>query len=246
MLEGGQLVRDVIEGGPGTAVGCRRVLVVADSQIIREGVGAMFERAGTVHATVGTATLPEVVGVGWDLVVVWIDDRDGLDHFATVQRIATCETLRAGGARVVALHARELSMLVQLRLAEVGVRRAVTLSGFERHGVFAALDDAAEGLRVPDAAHLRAALGLAPHGRIDVLLDAAGALPAQVWSHGLPQDRLPVTRAQITHLRRVALVDAGLTAPSYAKYASSVRRAPDLPLWSDVRGVVRQAWGHAA
>jgi len=120
VLQGGQPVPNEIEGGPGTAVGCLRVPVVADSQIIREGVRAMLERAATVHATVGTARLSATVGAGWDLVIVWIDAQDGLDRFATVQRIATCETLRASMLQVVALHGGELSMLVQLRRAEAG------------------------------------------------------------------------------------------------------------------------------
>lgn len=227
-----------------SSVDGRGILVVSDDLVIRGGLVAILGSAGVAHRTVSLERLAVLDLAPWGTVLVWIEYGDGADAFATVQRCAQLGADVTGRTRLVAVHARELPAIVRLRLVEAGFRSAVPLAELTSRGLGA--EPLGEALLRPHllepAALLRAGLGLAPHGRLGDLLRDASAVPAGVWTSGRAQADLPLRRREVESLRRAALA-AGVRLPRYEIYACSTRAAPTLPLWRDVREVVRAAWG---
>jgi hypothetical protein len=134
---------------------------------------------------------------------------------------------------------------VRLRLAEAGVRYLVPDAWLADH-----LDSLADRIRaadIPIRYHLetplaiRQSLGLSLAGELAPLVDAALAVPAEVWTSGAALDRLPLSRADVRRLRSLALHAAGVPAPDFSRYASSLRAAPTTPEWVTVRTIVRAA-----
>lgn len=221
-------------------------LVVSDDPIFRAGVRSVLADHGILCWADRVSELdPATIGV-WDVVLAKVASRDRLDPYAPIR------TLRALGDRlatvpVVAVAHPGLHPVVRLRLAEAGVRYLVPDSWLADH-----LDSLAERIRdadIPIRYHLetplamRQSLGLSLAGDLQPLLDAALALPPAVWLSGAALDRLPLSRADVRRIRTLALEVAGIPAPDFARYASSMRTAPSTPEWVTVRSVVRAALG---
>lgn len=239
-----QLEQRVLDALPGHA----SVLVVSDDPIIRAGLQAVLTGSGSVCWADSSEHLDASTATSWDYILVWLNSPRGVDPFGAITRIDALGAEVTTRVPVVAVHAgRSLSPLVHLRLAEAGARYAVGHAWLSANlaGLAAMLAAAA----VPQRFHLgtplalRQSLGLRLSGELEPLLAAALQLPPRVWTGHLPQSQLPISRSEIAQLRRIALEQAGIPAPDFSKYATSLRRAPDLPEWPRVREVVRAAFG---
>lgn len=239
------LEKRLLDALPGQA----SVLVVSDDPIIRAGLQAVLTESGAVCWAVDTAHFDSISASSWDYILVWMNAPRGIDLFGAISRIRTLGTAVTTRIPVVAIHSGSLVPIVQLRLAEAGVRYALPHSWLSEN--LPALADMLTAAAVPLGFHLdtplaiRQRLGFLLSGEMEALLDAAALAPAQLWSGHLPQSHLPIARSEITRLRRIALEQAGIPAPDFSKYATSLKRAPDTPEWPRVRQIVRQALGQS-
>lgn len=238
-----RLEKRFLDAHPGQA----SVLVVSDDPIIRAGLQAVLTESGAVCWADETAHLEPTSASSWDYILVWMNSPRGIDPFGAISRIRALGTAVTTRIPVVAVHSSPLNPIVQLRLAEAGVRYALPHQWLSEN--LPALADMLAEANVPLKFHLdtplalRQRIGLRLSGEIEALLDAAALAPDKLWKGHLPQSHLPIARSEITRLRRIALEQAGIPAPEFGKYASSLRRAPDTPEWPRVRDIVRQAFG---
>ena len=223
------------------------VLVVSDDPIIRAGLQAVLTDSGAVCWADETAHLDLATVASWDYMLVWMSSPRGIDNFGPISRIKALGTKITTRIPVVAIYSEAPNAIVQLRLAEAGVRYAMPHVWLSDH--LPALADLLSAAEVPLSFHLdtpialRQRIGLHLSGEIEALLEAAALAPDKLWNGHLPQSHLPVARSEITRLRRIALEQAGVPAPHFSKYASSLRRPPETPEWPRLRELVRQAFG---
>lgn len=224
------------------------MLVVSDDPIIRAGLQSVLTESGAVCWADATEQLDAATATSWDYILVWLNSPRGVDPFGAITRIGALGAAVTTRVPVVAVHAGgSVAPIIHLRLAEAGARYAVAHPWLSDN--LTALAEMLARAAVPLKFHLgtplalRQGLGLRLSGELEPLLAAAAQVPPRVWTGHLPQSHLPITRSEITRLRRIALDQAGIPAPDFSKYATSLRRAPDTPEWPRVREVVREAFG---
>lgn len=238
-----RLEKRFLDALPGQA----SVLVVSDDPIIRAGLQAVLSESGAVCWADVTAHLDPPSASSWDYILVWMNSPRGVDLYGAISRVRALGSAVTTRIPVVAIHSSRPNPIVQLRLAEAGVRYALPHQWLSEN--LPALANMLSEADVPLNFHLdtpfalRQRIGLRLSGEIEVLLDAAALAPDKLWKGHLPQSHLPIARSEITRLRRIALEQAGVPAPEFGKYASSLRRAPETPEWPRVRDIVRQAFG---
>lgn len=223
------------------------VLVVSDDPIIRSGLRAVLTESGAVCWADSTAHLEASTATSWDYILVWMNSPRGVDLFGAVSCIKKLGTPITTCVPIVAVHAGQINRVLQLRLAEAGARYAVPHSWLSKH--LLALPDLLAAAEVPLKFHLetplalRQSMNLRLSGDLEILLDAAAEFPQQVWTGYLPQSHLPISRTEISRLRRLALEHAGIPSPEFSKYANSLRRPPETPEWPRVREIIQMAFG---
>ncbi len=221
------------------------VLVVSDDAIIRAGLRAVLTDSRAGCWTEESERLSRPTADFWDYVLIWINYRHGLDPYGPLRHINSMGSTFTAQTPIVAVYTGRLTPMLQLRLAEAGVRYAVPHAWLSDHLHLLAemLDTASVPIQfhLDTALAMRQRLGLSLSGTIDALLSAAAEVPAVVWTGHLPQTHLPISRTEVTRLRRIAGELAGVPGPDFSKYATSAKRAPETPEWPRVREVVRQA-----
>lgn len=227
--------------------GQANVLVVSDDPIIRMGLQSVLTASGAVCWADAVEQLDTATATSWDYILVWLNSPRGLDPFGAITKVHSLGTAVTTRVPVVAVHAGDsIGPIVHLRLAEAGVRYAVAHSWLASNltSLAAMLSTAAVPLKfhLGTPLALRQSLGLRLSGELEPLLVAAAQMPAAVWRGHLPQSHLPISRSDVSRLRRISLDQAGIPAPDFSKYATSLRRAPDTPAWPRVREIVRAAF----
>lgn len=191
---------------------------------------------------------PNIISV-WDYVLIWINSSNGSDRFGAISRLATLSQEVKTAITLIGVHGTHVNAVVQLRLAEAGFRYLVPHSWLS--GNLAHLPDLLSSASIPIRFHLstplalRESLGLNLSGELAKLVDAASSLPEAVWLCRKLSPNEELTRATINQVRAIALHSAGVRAPDFTKYATSVRRPPELPEWPRVRELLRQGLGYA-
>ena len=223
------------------------VLVVSDDPIIRSGLRAVLTESGAVCWADSTAHLEVSTATSWDYILVWMNSPRGVDLFGAVSGIKKLGTPITTRVPIVAVHAGQVNRVLQLRLAEAGARYAVPHLWLSKN--LLALADLLSAAEVPLKFHLetplalRQSMNLRLNGDLEILLDAACKFPKEVWTGQLPQSHLPISRAEIARLRRIALEHGGIPSPEFSKYANSLKRPPETPEWPRVREIIQLAFG---
>ncbi|UVJ38039.1 hypothetical protein [Arthrobacter sp. CJ23] len=240
-LEG---IEPMIFRGAATQTG---VLVVSDNPIVGAGLKHVLSKSDVLCWSSGVDDVDRsTVGV-WDYVLVWIQSAREIDAFGAIPLIRELGVDATSQVPVVAIHEGTISPFVRLRLAEAGARYVLPLAWLSANS--GELSSLLITAGLPEEYHLetpfalRQKLGLKLDGDLAVLLEAACRVPANAWAVGADLDRIALSRSEIGRLRRIALECAGIPAPEFVRYASSIRRPPTTPEWPRVREVVREAWG---
>lgn len=226
------------------------VLVVSDDAIIRAGLRVVLTESGILCWSDEVSDVDDATVAAWDYVLVWIAASSGIDPFGAIERVRQLGAGVTDMTPIVAVFPGTLSDVVRLRLSEAGIRYALPHGWLSNNldSLSARLSNAEVPLRyhleTPFA--LRQQLSLSLNGDLAALLDAAKSTPPEVWTEHTPQQRLPISRADIQHLRQIALNEAGIPAPSFSKYATSMRTPPSTPEWRTVREIVRAAFALSA
>lgn len=228
------------------SAGTTSVLVLSDDPITRAGLRAVLDDTGVLSWSEAVGALDVSTLTVWDYVLVWVAVRRGVDGFAAVQRFEGLDSSVTTTVPIVAVHSGVLTDMARLRMSEAGFRYAVPHAWLSNHldRLSLLLTEAAlprrYHLETPLA--LRQMLGLRLGGELGPLLRVAAQMPAEVWASHVPQEQLPISRTDVHRLRRLALESAGVPAPDFLRFATSMRRPPDSPEWSTVRDVVRSAF----
>ncbi len=219
------------------------VLVVASDTVMRVGLAGVLRAADILvwHDTPEAAS--PAIGGSWDYVLVWLPSPSGIDPHSTIDWIAT---ISSSDTTVLAVYPGTITDLVRLRLAESGARYAVPQEWLaERVSDLPAMLSTAslpERFYLETPLALRQKAGLQLSGKLAPLLDLARDCSPRLWTDSAARTEDWLSRAEVRRFRRVALEDAGVPPPPYSRYASSVRQAPRMPEWRDVRRVVRLAF----
>ena len=222
------------------------VLIVSDDSIVRAGLASVLSESGVLCWSEKVKTVDAATFSVWDYVLVWVATSRGIDSFGAVEAIRALDSDLTAQVPIVAVHPGKVSPVVRLRLVEAGMRYAVPQSWLSSN--FGSLSALLANAEIPQRYHLetplalRQKLDLSLSGDLGALLDAAAQMPSIVWTGHLSQDRLPISRKEILKVRLLALEKAGVPAPAFSKYATSLRAAPTLPEWSEVRKIVRLAF----
>ncbi|HEY4225763.1 MAG TPA: site-specific integrase [Pseudolysinimonas sp.] len=232
-----------------SAGGRASVLVVSDDAVIRAGLRGVLTESGAVCWSESVEEfVPDVLSV-WDYMLVWIGSPQGADRFGAIARMEQLTSGVTTAVPIVAVHSGDLPGPVRLRLAEAGFRYLVPHGWLSTH--LHELSDLLSTASLPIRFHLetpfalRQALGLRLDGSLSELLRAAAHVPQEVWANERGANDAELSRSEVNRLRLIALQSGGLPAPDFAKYSTSMRRAPELPEWPRVRALVRQALGYA-
>lgn len=225
-----------------------RVLVVSDDAVIRAGLRGVLTDAGAICWAVATDELdPAIVGV-WDYILVWIRSDRASDRYGAITQVGELGADLTMTVPVVAIHATEVDPVVRLRLAEAGFRYLVPHRWLSAH--LLELSDLLSTASIPVSYHLetplaiRDLLGLRLSGELRELVEAGAALAPSVWRGDRIAGEPQLPRTEINRLRALALRSSGIPEPDFAKYATSMRRPPELPEWPRVRELLRQALGY--
>ncbi|MFC4245342.1 hypothetical protein ACFOYW_18390 [Gryllotalpicola reticulitermitis] len=222
------------------------VLVVSDDAIIQAGLRAVLSETGVLCWAEGLDGLEPSTATTWDYVLVWIASPRGIDPFGAIPRVAALGERVTTQVPIIAVYSGALSPFVRLRIAEAGLRYVLPHAWLSSN--LNRLSQLLESAEVPTRFHLETPLALRQKlelglaGDLERLLEAALELPHQVWTGHLPQSHLPISRAHVQQLRQLALDVAGIPAPDFSKYATSLRTPPSTPEWHRVREVVRHAF----
>lgn len=225
------------------------VLVVSDDAVIRAGLRGVLTEAGAVCWSESIDALDASIVSVWDYVLVWIRSGRGSDRYGAISRVGELGPDLTTAIPVVAVHAANVAPVVRLRLAEAGFRYLVPHNWLSSN--LLRLSDLLSSASIPIRYHLetplalRESLGLRLSGELAELVGAAATLPPSVWRGERTSSSQKLARADINRLRALALRSGGVPAPDFAKYATSVRRPPELPEWPRVRELLRQGLGYA-
>lgn len=225
------------------------VLVVSDDAVIRAGLRGVLTEAGAVCWSESIDSLDASIVSVWDYVLVWIRSGRGSDRYGAISRVGELGPGLTTAVPVVAVHAANVAPVVRLRLAEAGFRYLVPHNWLSAN--LLNLSQLLSSASIPIRYHLetplalRESLGLQLSGDLAELVEAAAKLAPSTWRKEKPPSAEELGRADINRLRALALRSGGLPAPDFAKYATSMRRPPELPEWPRVRELLRQALGYA-
>jgi hypothetical protein len=224
------------------------VLVVSDDAVIRAGLLGVLTESGAVCWSEPVDAFDPTITDVWDYILVWIGSWRGGDRYGAIPPIGRLAADVTTSVPVVAVHGGDVPEVVRLRLAEAGFRYLVPHAWLSSH--LGELSELLSTASLPIRYHLgtpfavRQSLGLRLSGSLSELVEAAAGMPLGVWN-ATPSEAERMPRAEINRLRTIALHSAGVPAPDFAKYATSMRRPPDLPEWPRVRSLLREALGHA-
>lgn len=222
------------------------VLIVSSDPIIREGLATVLGEAGVLCWTESELGSGSVLG-SWDYVLVWIEAARGIDRYGAIADIRGLGMPLTTQMPVVAVHTGPLAPVVRLRLAEAGARYAIPHQWLAAH--ITRISARLRAAEMPSRFHLetplalRQLMGLELSGDLAAFLEEAARSPREVWAGHTPRSRLPITRADAGRLRQQAMGVAGIPAPEFSKYATSLRTPPSAPEWWRVRAIVREAFG---
>jgi hypothetical protein len=145
----------------------------------------------------------------------------------------------------VALTRRPLHPVVTLRAAEAGVDFVMPYEVVARspESLRDALLEPDEQFRVATPREIRERLGYARDGDLSSFLDETAKWDVEVWRDEERGRRSGLPRRAVLRLRRAALEVAGMPEPDVRRYSTSLRSAPELPVWAEVHGLVRLLLG---
>lgn len=230
-----------------TDVGNASVLVISDDAVIRAGLQGVLTEAGAVCWAEPVCDLHPALITAWDYILVWVRSHRGSDRLAAISHVAALSSQVTTVVPVIAVHGAALPAVTRLRLAEAGFRYLVPHSWLSQH--LAGLAQLLGRADIPQEFHLatplalRQALGLQLSGELEPLISRAADLPETVWMDQTQKASAP-PRSAVNELRAMALRSGGLPPPDFAKYATSTRRAPELPEWPRVRELLRESLGY--
>lgn len=225
------------------------VLVISDDAVIRAGLRGVLTEAGAACWSEPIEGLDPTIVTVWDYVLVWIRSSRGSDRYGAISRVAELGRDVTTAIPIIAVHGVNVAPVVRLRLAEAGFRYLVPHNWLS--GNLAKLSDLLSTANIPIRFHLetplalRESLGLHLNGELAELVDTAATLPASVWRSQRTATNPELARANVNLLRAIALRSSGVPAPDFAKYATSMRRPPELPEWPRVRELLREGLGYA-
>lgn len=222
------------------------VLVVAEDPVFGVGLENLLIEHGQACIAVTPAMAQRFAAAIWDYVIIWPLAPGRSDRYASVSCISD---LVASMPQVTAASVRwdRSHPLRALREAEAGIQFQIDYETFatDTAGFVAELRGGAirGSFQLATPLALRQEQGLRLTGDVAQFLAIASALPAEVWTTNRTQRALGIPRSAITGIRRAAWEVAGIPAPDYARFSSSMRAAPEYPEWSTVRNFVRICWG---
>jgi CheY-like chemotaxis protein len=221
------------------------VLVICDDPIVRAGLRAVLSDAGVLCWSDPFGRLDEATITVWDYVIIWGATPKGIDTYWAIRELHSLNREITSRVPVVAVFDSKLSLVARLRFAEAGVRYAIPhawlATNIDHLSVLLATAEIPQRFHLETPLALRQELGFNLSGDLAALLAAAAGVPADVWVGDLPQRELQTTRNAIQNLRRIALKEAGVPAPPFSKYATSMRTPPSTPEWVTVRKIVSDA-----
>jgi hypothetical protein len=170
---------------------------------------------------------------------------EGLDRLPGMDAVSLI-TQGNLASTVIVLASFKPKRVVALRLAEAGCDFVFPYAQVrtEPQALFVALRAGEPDGRFALATQwaIREELGLRWNGEVAPFLVVAQSLPAPVWLTNRPQTAFKIERAQFREVQLAARDVAGLPEPHFSRYASSLRRPPELPEWQRVRRFVRELW----
>jgi len=230
-------------------VGATSLLVASDDVLVASGLEAAASSSGIVDTSRrGLEELREGVqrlGIfDYALVHIWPVDGD-VDRLRVVDTVARL-VQRGLASTVIVIASFEPKPLVSLRLAEAGCGFCFPYAVVrdDPGSFFDAIRSGEPDYRFALSTQwaLRQSLGMSWNGEVAPFLALARTLPARAWTTDLPQSRLGVARSLIRQVQGAARDVAGLPEPAFRRYASSLRKPPELPEWPRVRSFVRDLW----
>lgn len=225
-----------------------KVLIISDDAVIRAGLRGVLSEVGAVCWSDSVEGIDPSIIMLWDYVLVWISSSRGSDRYGAISGVAALGQQATTAIPIVAVHGVDVAPAARLRLAEAGFRYLVPHSWLS--GNLTKLSDLLSAADIPIRFHLetplalRESLGLHLDGELAELVDMAAALPAYVWQNQPTSSETKLARANVNMLRAIALHSSGVPAPDFSKYATSMRRPPELPEWPRVRELLRQGLGY--
>jgi hypothetical protein len=234
----------------GKSGGSRSVVIVDDDEIYRVGAAACLRARRDIDvvgcwAPGGLAdglVLSADAGVGPVTALVEASSggprRDGYGGVAAVTTLRS--RVPAAVSPIVVTCRVPTSRYLLLRLAEAGAD--FVYGPCHQFGTVSALADAirtpCEAFRLPTQWALRQELGLAWDGDLAAFLAEIEPFPDELWTAGRRQDELPVSRRTLRAIRQLARDVAGLPPPDFRRFTGTIRPAPSLPEWQQVRALV--------
>lgn len=229
--------------------GATSLLIVSDDMLVRVGLEVAAHSSG-IADTSSTDLLRLGDGAeglatfDYALVHIWPADGD-LDRLRAVDAVALLAQ-RSLASTVIVIASLVPKPLVSLRLAEAGCGFAFPYSVVrgDPESLFEAMRSGELDNRfaLPTQWAIRQSLGLRWNGEVAPFLAFARTLPARVWTTDLPLSRLGLARSVFREVQLAARDVAGMPEPAFSRYASSLRKPPELPEWPRVRSFVRELW----
>lgn len=231
---------DRVSDGPTST---RIVLYCADELRVA-GIRALFDDD---LRELGILVVTEESGIEHpdDIVIVFPEHGGNPDRFRSLQRIPL-DWLDGGGPFGVAVCRQPVDLMVALRFVESGISYVIADDLVARSPEIlmeVARGSIDEAYQLPTPWELRDRLGLRWAGNMREFCSHVGELPAGTWIQEWKQNRLPISRRQIYALRTLARDVAGLPEPDARRYSTTVRSAPLVPEWHEVRQLVHRLWG---
>jgi len=222
-------------------------LIICDDLLLAAALPTLVGGGrGGVHARTcrSSSALSELTGADPTHVFALAESPGRLDGYEALAGLgAALQALPSDCVGVVI--ARQHDDLVRLRIGEAGAKFLYDYDILASNPALlaSALVEPDERFRLPTRWELRERSGLAWDGDAEPFLAEARELPRDVWASSCKQAQLPISRREVMRLRRLAFEVAGLPAPDFRRFGTTMRAAPGLPEWSAVRAFVRRMFG---